>query len=113
MRKFIPLTLIALCCYCFLQAQQSKTVDIPNFGKEFVKGYQPNDLYEVEIVRSDKVGYALQVASLSSYESVVRYVTELQGKWFSNVLMKLDQTCLLYTSPSPRDATLSRMPSSA
>ena len=25
----------------------------------------------------------------------------------------LDWTCLLYTSPSPRDATLSRMPSSA
>ena len=25
----------------------------------------------------------------------------------------LDGTCLLYTSPSPRDATLSRMPSSA
>ena len=24
-----------------------------------------------------------------------------------------DTTCLLYTSPSPRDATLSRMPSSA
>ena len=24
-----------------------------------------------------------------------------------------DETCLLYTSPSPRDATLSRMPSSA
>ena len=24
-----------------------------------------------------------------------------------------DYTCLLYTSPSPRDATLSRMPSSA
>ena len=24
-----------------------------------------------------------------------------------------DNTCLLYTSPSPRDATLSRMPSSA
>ena len=25
----------------------------------------------------------------------------------------MDSTCLLYTSPSPRDATLSRMPSSA
>ena len=25
----------------------------------------------------------------------------------------LERTCLLYTSPSPRDATLSRMPSSA
>ena len=27
--------------------------------------------------------------------------------------IKVGQTCLLYTSPSPRDATLSRMPSSA
>ena len=28
-------------------------------------------------------------------------------------LLKYDSLCLLYTSPSPRDATLSRMPSSA
>ena len=28
-------------------------------------------------------------------------------------LLHLRYTCLLYTSPSPRDATLSRMPSSA
>ena len=27
--------------------------------------------------------------------------------------MEYDIVCLLYTSPSPRDATLSRMPSSA
>ena len=27
--------------------------------------------------------------------------------------IELDNVCLLYTSPSPRDATLSRMPSSA
>ena len=27
--------------------------------------------------------------------------------------LRMDNTCLLYTSPSPRDATLSRMPSSA
>jgi len=64
MRKFIPLTVIALCCYCFLQAQQSEAVAIPNFGKEFVKAYQPNDLYEVEIIRADKVGFALQIASM-------------------------------------------------
>ena len=29
------------------------------------------------------------------------------------VSAKVDTSCLLYTSPSPRDATLSRMPSSA
>ena len=30
-----------------------------------------------------------------------------------NVVFRVDKSCLLYTSPSPRDATLSRMPSSA
>ena len=34
------------------------------------------------------------------------------GNYFIN-LPKGSHTCLLYTSPSPRDATLSRMPSSA
>ena len=28
-------------------------------------------------------------------------------------IIEKDEDCLLYTSPSPRDATLSRMPSSA
>ena len=32
---------------------------------------------------------------------------------FKNVFTGLEKSCLLYTSPSPRDATLSRMPSSA
>ena len=31
----------------------------------------------------------------------------------AEVYLTFDNTCLLYTSPSPRDATLSRMPSSA
>ena len=30
-----------------------------------------------------------------------------------NAVVERDYGCLLYTSPSPRDATLSRMPSSA
>ena len=32
---------------------------------------------------------------------------------FKLLVVELDSHCLLYTSPSPRDATLSRMPSSA
>ena len=33
--------------------------------------------------------------------------------YFVPLVRKYNGTCLLYTSPSPRDATLSRMPSSA
>ena len=32
---------------------------------------------------------------------------------FSRTILSLHKTCLLYTSPSPRDGLLSRMPSSA
>ena len=35
---------------------------------------------------------------------------EIIGRWIS---ANKNRSCLLYTSPSPRDATLSRMPSSA
>ena len=42
--------------------------------------------------------------------SVVLVILIVIGVFFVKTLKKL---CLLYTSPSPRDATLSRMPSSA
>ena len=35
------------------------------------------------------------------------------GAWASGGNLNTGRSCLLYTSPSPRDATLSRMPSSA
>ena len=37
----------------------------------------------------------------------------LHGAAAQALIAALAETCLLYTSPSPRDATLSRMPSSA
>ena len=42
------------------------------------------------------------------------YVTEMLGKGMALADKPFDAyTCLLYTSPSPRDGLLSRMPSSA
>ena len=42
--------------------------------------------------------------TISSYLERIRFKAFSDGKHYN---------CLLYTSPSPRDATLSRMPSSA
>ena len=41
------------------------------------------------------------------------HITEIDDLELDGQLRTLGQICLLYTSPSPRDATLSRMPSSA
>ena len=41
------------------------------------------------------------------------WVANGQPTWVANTAYDANYVCLLYTSPSPRDATLSRMPSSA
>ena len=62
---------------------------------------------DVGLVRADHDGQLINDASNdANLDQGVRAAginAELANKWL----------CLLYTSPSPRDATLSRMPSSA
>ena len=48
-------------------------------------------------------------SKLESIHKVHAVISDKKGR----VLMCAGNPCLLYTSPSPRDATLSRMPSSA
>ena len=43
----------------------------------------------------------------------LNYIFDLKGSLVDRKVKGLTKPCLLYTSPSPRDATLSRMPSSA
>ena len=71
----------------------------------------------VELIPDDqqgtgKIGAQLQ-ANISGEMRPVRNPGELVLTTGSQFSQMLQQTCLLYTSPSPRDATLSRMPSSA
>ena len=50
--------------------------------------------------------------ALKNRTQIDDYLAEVKGADII-LLPELFSTCLLYTSPSPRDATLSRMPSSA
>ena len=57
---------------------------------------------DTSVVQSARVSYGKGTKKVSTDAGLIKY---LMRHWHS--------TCLLYTSPSPRDATLSRMPSSA
>ena len=51
-----------------------------------------------------------------NYRTVTRQLDNFKvkrGTWDLTVVERLKKTCLLYTSPSPRDYAASRMPSSA
>ena len=69
------------------------------------------------------IGLFLPIGGWLADAYLGRYKVVLYGMWtmwlgamlngLSFILGKVVAPCLLYTSPSPRDATLSRMPSSA
>ena len=50
---------------------------------------------------------------IENQDDLARLMTLEQGKPLAEAKGEIVYACLLYTSPSPRDATLSRMPSSA
>lgn len=55
------------------------------------KNFQSYDLYKIELYKPEKVGFAVQVASLSTYDNAMKQVAELQGKWLKNVLLSIEK----------------------
>ena len=74
--------------------------------------------YNIEIIET--TNKSENVEERNARESLF-IINSFAQEYFQSILSKednvrdylIDRGCLLYTSPSPRDATLSRMPSSA
>ena len=66
-----------------------------------------NNTYSVAVLGAGNIGSAV----ISRLQNLDNDIVQLVIK--KVLVSDLSKDCLLYTSPSPRDATLSRMPSSA
>jgi rare lipoprotein A len=55
------------------------------------KNYKPFDLYKIQLLRPDRAGFGLQVASMSNYDSVLKQVADLQEDFFQNILISLEK----------------------
>ena len=75
------------------------------------KGYSVNATLRSKS-REDEVRSSLKKANLSDASLTLYECDLLSDEGWERAIEGCDY-CLLYTSPSPRDATLSRMPSSA
>ena len=73
-----------------------------------------------EVMNKYRKAYILGIGG-TGMSSIAKYLSQSglsvggydQRRSYITNTLEQDEICLLYTSPSPRDATLSRMPSSA
>ena len=94
--------------------------DMPTEYFDFVCKIANLDQSELaELKKGDKTKLQFRLYDVGPFEKQNVYnmfVTDflkIKKAHVKEVVVLSDYTCLLYTSPSPRDATLSRMPSSA
>jgi rare lipoprotein A len=55
------------------------------------KNYKPFDLYKIQLLRPDRAGYGLQVASMSNYDSMLKQVADLQEDFFQNISISIEK----------------------
>lgn len=55
------------------------------------KDYAAYDLYQIQLMRPAKKGFGVQVASLVTYEYVLRQVADLQAKSFDEILVSVEK----------------------
>lgn len=53
--------------------------------------FRNSDLFQISILKPKKEGFGVQVASLSDYDGVLKKVAELQGKWFTQILVSTEK----------------------
>ncbi|NJL76321.1 MAG: septal ring lytic transglycosylase RlpA family protein [Saprospiraceae bacterium] len=57
---------------------------------KLVRGdFENAGLYKIQLLRPDKKGFGVQVASYANYENALERVSDLQGKWFDDILINI------------------------
>ena len=86
------------------------------FADSFIlDGYvDASNRFKLAFAGSDKLEYYNTHSGSNTFNILTTRVFRDNTSWM-HIVLSVDppQTCLLYTSPSPRDRTRSRMPSSA
>ena len=91
--------------------KESKVL-VPLGLKKYFKINRFKDVNEMDWYDQIRINQNLNITFLPSVHWSKRSLTDTNKTLWGSYLIEY-KGCLLYTSPSPRDATLSRMPSSA
>ena len=116
MKKFLKKTIwIFLICFHFFQIEKVQAI-IPYYYFPKIENLEKQSLY-IGKNAYQLLYYGQYKDSINLAKLAVKINAKDEKLWLilaeAQIANKKYKNCLLYTSPSPRDSTLSRMPSSA
>ena len=111
----LDLDYIRSCFPTFKEPLAAKTAFFENAGGSYVAGAVIDQLMHFYTHNKVQPYGAAEILNSAGHQMDAgrQTMAELLGISSTDLTLGASTTCLLYTSPSPRDATLSRMPSSA
>lgn len=65
--------------------------ETPKATNVTASNYQQFDLFQIELKKPERKGYGVQVASLSTQDALFKKIAQLQGEWFSTILVGVQQ----------------------
>lgn len=75
--------------------KQEKKEDKPAELKEAklvsLKNYSAYGLYKIQVMRPEKKGFGVQVASINNHENMLKQIAHFQGKYFKNILTSIEK----------------------
>ena len=99
-------------CNVIIEEELAEVADLGSF--ELPKPREIFDFLQEYVIGQEPAKRSLAVAVYNHYKRVQAGLQPVSGKAKDDVVeVAKSNICLLYTSPSPRDGLLSRMPSSA
>jgi len=71
--------------------KEDQPVELKEAKMVSLKNYSEYGLYKIQVMRPEKKGFGVQVASINNHENMLKQIAHFQGKHFKNILTSIEK----------------------
>ncbi len=73
------------------EKKEDKPAELKEAKMVSLKNYSEYGLYKIQVMKPEKKGFGVQVASINNHENMLKQIAHFQGKHFKNVLTSIEK----------------------
>ncbi len=71
--------------------KKEETIELKEPKLVSLKNYSEYGLYKIQVMKPEKKGFGVQVASINNHENMLKQIAHFQGKHFKNILTSIEK----------------------